>query len=148
MADLILWKDQEISKLRKDLDRLFIRAWTDFNMPFVPGTAEDLFHVEWLENAEAVIFRAALPGLDPDKIEVSVTEDRLIIRGEIQEQRVEQGARYRRISRRHGTFSRSFRLPCRVRVEDARAAYKQGVLQITMPKMKKASSCAIKIKVT
>ncbi len=148
MADLILWKDQEISKLRKDLDRLFIRAWTDFSMPFVLGAVEDIFPVEWLENAEAITLRAALPGLDPDKLEVTVTEDRLTIRGEIQERSVEEGARYQRISRRFGSFSRSFRLPCRVRVQDTQAVYKQGVLEITMPKIKSASSCAVKIKVT
>ena len=76
------------------------------------------------------VLRAELPGIDPDSdIEISVTEGVLTLRAERSEQTTEK----HHTEFRYGTFARSVRLPAGARGDDATAAYKDGVLTITVP---------------
>ncbi|WJV46617.1 Hsp20/alpha crystallin family protein [Streptomyces flavofungini] len=76
------------------------------------------------------VLRAELPGVDPDKdVEISVTDGVLTLRAE----RAEEAGSRHHTEFRYGTFARSVRLPAGARGDDATAAYKDGVLTITVP---------------
>ena len=146
MAGLILWKQQEIDRLRRDMDRLLDRLWDDFRFPFLPRTAGTPF-IELSETEKALIVKAEIPGLSPEDLDISITDDNLIIRGDFKEDRIKEGQGYQRSERRYGRFSRIIQLPCRILMDDVEATYKDDILTIVMPKCS-VEARKVKISVT
>ena len=147
MAGLILWKNQEINKLRRDIDRLFDRMWDDFGMPLSTKVERELPSIDLSETEDSLIIRAEVPGIDPKDMEISLTDNILTIKGEMTQEDTEEKGDYHRMERQYGYFSRSLELPCKIVVEDVRATYKKGVLSIVMPKCEQPSTREIRIKV-
>jgi HSP20 family protein len=143
----MLWKNQEIDRLRRDIDRLFDRLWDDFRVPVPLRIAGRIPSMALSETENAVIFKAELPGVRPEDIDISIREDMLTIQGDIKEDQIDDSEGYQKRKRRYGYFSRTIQLPCRVLVDDVDATYKDGVLNIVMPKCK-AEAREVKIKVT
>ncbi|MBI2410174.1 Hsp20/alpha crystallin family protein [Candidatus Kaiserbacteria bacterium] len=78
---------------------------------------------------------ADVPGINPDDIDITVRDDRLYLSGSTQrEAESKEGERPYRYERVYGTFRRELSLPAHVDEENVRAAYKNGVLTITLPK--------------
>ncbi len=148
MVKLTLWKDQEMTKLRRDIDRLFSRFWSDFGMKLFAGQISEGPSIDMAETEDTLIVRAKLPETNPDDIDISVTSDTLIIRGEKREEAVENGTYNYRVERKVGSFSRTVQLSCKVEVESTMATYKKGVLKIVMPKLKAKKPRGIKIEIT
>lgn len=148
MSGLILWKNQEINKLRKDIDRLFDRLWDDFGMPLSTRVEREKPHIDLSETEESLIIRAEVPGINPEDLEISITENILTIKGEMKQVNKEESGDYHRMERRYGYFSRTLRLPCKIVADDVQATYKTGVLNIVMPKCKEMSGPEIRIKIT
>jgi HSP20 family protein len=134
MSELILWKDKEMTKLRRDMDRLFDRFCYDFGVPFFSDEIARSTAFKLSETEKDVILEAKLPGMKPEDMDISVTDDALTIKGEIREETVREGDHYQRVESRSGSFSRRISLPCKVRIDDIHAEYKDGTLRITMPK--------------
>jgi HSP20 family protein len=148
MTKLIIWKDQEIGRLRKDMDRAFRRFYKDFGISFSDFDKIETFPMELLETEEAVIVTAEIPGIDPKQLDISFKENQLLIRGKREETLDEAGKFYHRTKKRSETFSRSISLPCQVKINEVEATYKDNVLKIIMPKMesKKTERVYIDIK--
>ena len=92
MPGLILWKNRELDKMRRDMDRLLSRLWDDFCTPSMPGIFPQEPFFEFKETEDSLIVEAEIPNLNPDAMEVSVAHDILSIKGEIQQESVsEQG---------------------------------------------------------
>ncbi len=144
MSALIEWKNQEINKLRKDMDRLFDRFWSYLGGGSLPGPLTGIPSVDISETDDSVIIRAEIPGIDPKDLEIWVSGDILTLRGHKREESSQRGVFYHRVERRFGAFSRSVRLPCKVKGEKVRASYKKGVLHIVLPKL--ISSRAVKVR--
>jgi len=87
-----------------------------------------------------VIVTAELPGLDEKDIEISISGDALILRGEKRQEEEEKGEDYYRMERRYGSFQRVIPLPCEVQVDKAEASYRKGVLTVELPKTPEAQS--------
>ena len=147
MSELILWKNQEITKMRRDMERLFNRFWYGFRVPVFPGEIAETPSIDLSETEGTLIIRAEFPGVNPEDMDISVTGDTLIIKAEVRKETVEESVRYRRVERRSGSFSRTIPLPCRVRVNEIRAIYKEGILNITMPKCEPDKACGVRIEV-
>jgi HSP20 family protein len=147
MLELTIWKNQEIDKLRRDIDRLFARLWDDFGMPSFPRIARDIPSIDLSESEDKLIINVEISGINPEDLDISVTEDRLHITGETKQESVDKGDTYRSVERRYGSFSRDIPLPCRVMKEEVTATYKEGILTIVMPKCKSEAARALKIKV-
>jgi HSP20 family molecular chaperone IbpA len=97
---------------------------------------------DFVENGVYVL-RAEMPGIDPDKdVELSVEGDVLTIKGERQEEEKEKG----RHEFHYGSFSRSLTLPRGTKVEDIKASYTDGVLELKVP-LEGAETTARKIPV-
>jgi HSP20 family protein len=86
------------------------------------------------ETKDAYVFRADLPGVKQDGLEISLTGNRLTISGHREQERREQADTYYASERSYGSFTRSFTLPEGVDAENVRADLKEGVLELTVPK--------------
>ena len=148
MAGLILWKNQEINRLRRDMDRLFDRLWDDFGMPLSTRVEREMPSIDLSETEDTLIIRAEVPGVNPEDIDISITDNILAIKGEMRQGDNEERGDYHRRERRYGFFSRTLRLPCKILADDVQAIYKKGVLSIVMPKCKEVSTPQIRIKIT
>jgi len=79
MSELTLWKNEQINRLRKDIDHLFGRLWTGFGTSVFPGEAAGVLSVDLSETEDTLIVRAEIPGIDPDNLDIAVTSDTLTI---------------------------------------------------------------------
>lgn len=86
------------------------------------------------ENKEGYVFRADLPGVKEEDLEISLTGNRLAISGKREAEKREQGETYYASERSYGSFTRAFTLPDGTDAENVRAELKNGVLQVTVPK--------------
>ena len=147
MPGLIIWKNHEINKLKRDLDRLFDRLLDDFSMPFISTPTRGTPFVDIKEAADNLIITVEIPGINPEDLDISVTQDILTIKGEIKSELSQDSEDYRRMERRYGTFSRTLQLPCKVKTEDVKAHYKKGILHIALPKCKPDIPRQVKIRI-
>ncbi|MBI5523898.1 MAG: Hsp20/alpha crystallin family protein [Desulfarculus sp.] len=92
--------------------------------------------VDFKETEEGYELSAEVPGLKPEEIEVSLTGDILILKGEKKEEHEETKGDYHLVERRYGSFYRSFRLPSEVERGKLSATHKDGVLRVVLPKVK------------
>lgn len=106
---------------------------------------ENLPLIDVIEQDESIMVRAALPGVDKDNLEVSTTQFTLTIRGTThKESKEEQGEYYRReIS--SGTFLRTVTLPAAIDEANIKAVFKNGMLEVTLPKLESARRHSIPI---
>jgi len=147
MPGLIEWKNQEINKLRRDMDRLFYRLWDDFSVPLMSTSARETPFIDITETEDNLIINAEIPGIEPEDLDISVTEDILTIKGEMKSEISQDKGNYRRMERRYGAFSRTLQLPCKVKTEDVKARYKKGILHIALPKCKPDTPRQVKIRI-
>jgi len=148
MSELTLWKKQELDKLRKELDLLFRRFRRGFGVPRTLLEAADSFSTEFSETEDMLILRTDLPGIKPEDIEISVTEDTLNLKAKASDESIERDQNVQRIEKRYQSFSRSISLPCRIVAEEVKATYKDNTLRIELPKCKpkKARDVAVDMK--
>ncbi len=104
--------------------------------------------VDIKETDKEIQIKADLPGMKLEDIDVSVGEDQLIIKGDRKEEKEEKGKDYVRVERSYGSFYRSFNIGVPVKSDQIKATYKNGVLEITLPKTeaKKPKKIAINSK--
>jgi HSP20 family protein len=99
------------------------------------------------EEKDTVVIKAELPGMKKEDIEVHLTGETLTIKGEKrQEEEVKEDDYYRR-ERSYGSFLRSVDLPCEVKSGDIKASFKDGVLDIRLPKTEEAKKKAVAVKI-
>jgi HSP20 family protein len=136
MSELTLWKKQELDKLRKDMDLLFRRFRRGFGVPRTLFEAVESFSTGLTESEDMLVLSTDLPGIKPEDIEISVTEDTLNLKAETKEDSVDQDNNVQRIEKSSRSFSRSISLPCRIIAEEVKATYKDNILRIELPKCK------------
>jgi HSP20 family molecular chaperone IbpA len=89
--------------------------------------------VDVVQRGNEVVVRADLPGVDPDNVTVDVTDDAIVLSGQRQEERVENGGSVYRVERAYGAFYREIPLPEGAIVDQASASFRDGVLEISVP---------------
>ena len=145
--EVVRWEPfNEMVSLRDAVNRLFedsfIRpaAWP---RPF-EGSAWNM-PVDVIETKDNVIVKAAVPGVKPEEIDVSLTGETLTIKGETKaEEKFEEGS-YLRKERRFGAFQRTLTLPANIVSDKAKAEFENGVLTLTLPKTEEMKPKAIKV---
>jgi HSP20 family protein len=148
MSELMLWKNEEMNKLRKDIERLFDRCRCDFGIGRFLGEVSEGFSLNVKETEDTLIVKALLEGVNPENLDVSITNDILLtIRGEKKTGTSEETGYYHSVKRSFTSFTRTFRLPCRVRVGETKATFDKGTLKIIMPKWKPQKPRVIKIEI-
>lgn len=145
--DLMEWRPfREVSHLRREMDRLWDDYFGSGRRGLQPLQTEFAPAVDVTENAEAVVVKAEVPGMDARDINISVTGDVLTIKGEKKSEREEKEENYHVVERSYGSFSRSLALPGAVDVDKIEAKYDKGVLTVTCPKKEEVKPKAIEIK--
>ena len=102
--------------------------------------------VDMVDQKDAIVVKADLPGLDQKDIEVTVHDGTLTIRGERREEREEKKEDYYYAERSYGAFVRSLPLPRGVEADKVKATFKKGVLAVHLPKAKEAKGKSIEVK--
>lgn len=130
--------------IHRDFERFF--GWD-------PEQTEELNEANWspkvdiYETQDNYVINAELPGLTKDQINIDVNDNTLTIKGEKKfEEKVEKD-NYVRVERSYGTFSRSFVLSDNVNTEGITANYKEGILELTLPKKEEAKPKEIKVQI-
>ena len=135
----------EMDKLRNEL---FGDFFGDFALgPFGASEVRNEFvpRVNVTEDEKNIYLSAELPGIKQEDVEISVTEDALTIKGEKKRENEEKRKNCYCSERSYGSFERVLGLPEHVDSEKAEAAYSEGVLTITLPKVEPEKSKARKI---
>jgi len=156
MRTLIPWRWKEgqsgpnntITEFKKKGNDLFNRAFGSsrwlpafhFTRGFTPS-----FDVS--ETDEDIIVKAELPGVDPKEVEVNLMGSTLTVKGEKKEEREDKTENMHRIERSFGSFSRSVTLPCEVKEDEIEATFKDGLLNLKLPKAQSGKKRSIKIDV-
>ena len=112
----------------------------------VPGNGELTMKVDVAEDDKAYTIRADVPGVKKDDIQVDVEGGQVSIRAEVKrESENKDGEKVLHSERYYGMVSRSMSLPLEVDTQGAKAEYKDGVLNLTLPK--KAAKSARRVSV-
>lgn len=145
MPELEVWKKQHINRLKKDMDRLFDRVWGEFGLSLLPRSGKQLPFVDMSETETNLVIKAEIPGIEPEDLDIALTDNLLSIKGETRQRIVREDETYHRTERIYGSFSRTFQLPCRIMVDDVTATYANGILEIVMPKCKPEKTRKLKV---
>ncbi len=140
MSGLIKWSPflepfDEMEKMFSDFMPVPRRA----NAGFVPA-------IDMYENKDDIVVETQLAGMDPDKVDISIENDVLTIKGESEKRSEVEDKNYYRKEIRRGSFYRNIPLPAHVLGDKATAVAEDGVLKITIPKAPEAKPKTIKIK--
>jgi HSP20 family protein len=127
---------------------VFDRLFEDRPFPWhwlANGDREVAPALDVYSTAEAVIAKAALPGVKADDIEITVADDMVTISGTFKEEQetAEAGYTHKELSR--GAFRRSFTAPSALKADEAKAVFKDGVLTLTIPRAEEAKPLRIKV---
>lgn len=152
------WMESPISMIRRfhdEMDRMFESMFTGFGFPmmrpFMAAPSERIRAtapaVDVWETDEDVIVCADLPGVDPKNIEIYTTEDSLRMRAESRREEEQREKGFYRAERRYGRFERLIDLPASVKPGEAKATFKHGVLEVTLPKSEQAKERMKKVTV-
>jgi len=148
MAELIIWKNQEIDRLKKDMDRLLSRFRDDFCSPLLVRGFREEPYLELSETQDDLVLKAEIPDVEPKDLDITISDDLLTIKAEVNRETFTDDEGYRERTRSCSYFSRTLQLPCKVHVDEVRASYQDGILNIVMPKCKPETARGIKIRVT
>jgi HSP20 family protein len=136
---LVRWDPwQDMLSAQRDLQRVVSRMLGDsYSQPGTNGTPSGAFAppVEVFTREGDLVVRAELPGIDPEKdVNVSLTENILTISGERRRERRDEEGSLLRQETSYGSFQRQFVVPEHVKADDIQASYKDGILEVVVPK--------------
>jgi HSP20 family protein len=136
----------------REIEDFFDRYSRSLAVPFSRGT-EPATNGGWLprvdvsENDEAFVIKAEIPGINKDDVKVSLDNGVLTLQGERRQEREEKGWRFHRMERSYGHFMRCFTLPANVDAGHLKASFHNGLLEVDIPKLEKATSQAVQVPV-
>jgi HSP20 family protein len=145
----------EVTRWQREMDRMFDdffgRRWEPFRIArWLPSRAEispPSINLDVYEEKDEIVAKAEVPGLEKDDIEVSITDSTLTIKGEKKKEEEVKEEDYYHLERSYGSFVRAVELPREVKTDKIKATFKNGVLEIRMPKTEEAKKKEIKVKV-
>ena len=139
---------RDMVTLREAMDRLFEESIVRPQEGSESTASGQSLAVDVYEKDDALVVKAAVPGVKPEELDINITGDVLNIKGAVKEDQEVKDENYHRREFRYGAFCRSLRLPVEVDVDKAEALFKDGVLMLTLPKPeeKKPTSVSIKVK--
>jgi HSP20 family protein len=146
---MIRWDPfREMSALQERMNRLM----SDFRTR-TPWTEEEMAQGGWVpavdiyETKEAIVLNVELPGVTKDDMALEVKDNTLTLKGEKKLEKDVKEESYHRMERTYGSFMRAFTLPSTVQQEKVKARFKDGILEVTIPKAEEARPKQIKVDV-
>ncbi|MDI6801589.1 MAG: Hsp20/alpha crystallin family protein [Thermodesulfovibrionales bacterium] len=149
---IVKWSPlKELEEMRRDMDRLF----EDFFAPVSrrrrwirPEAGVVVPNVEMYDRKNDIVLKAELPGISKEDIDLTITKDSLTLKGEIRKEEEVKEEDYYAAERSYGSFTRTIAMPVEVDAGKAKASFKNGVLEIVLPKKEEAKPKEIKIEVS
>jgi HSP20 family protein len=135
-----------LTSLQEEMNRLFDTSLRRFGVQSADGGFIPALDV--VEDKDSVRVRADLPGLSKDDVRVTLQDHYLTIKGEKKEESETKEANYYHRERVYGSFTRTIELPVAVEAGKINARFRDGVLEITLPKAEEAKPKQIDIKVS
>ena len=133
--------------LQKDMERLFDRmGMAEWELPTTRTLGDFTPMLDFAETKDAFVVKAEIPGMDPQDITVALENQMLTLKGEKKFEKEEKDEHYHRMERAYGTFARTVRLPVMVDASKVTAAFKNGLLTVTLPKAPGAKGSTIPVK--
>ncbi len=145
---LIRWDPfADMTQLREQVNRLFEQTLSQTgHEPMASQSWAPA--VDVIETEAALILRAEVAGVNPADIQIQLVDDMLTLKGERKHEPPVKGRQYLRVERAYGVFQRSFTLGLPVKSDAVQASYRDGVLEITLPKAEEVKPKQITIQVT
>ena len=137
---------QEMNSLQRQLNRLFDDAltpanWDDFgNLSKIPAA-------ELTETDDALHLKLEVPGMEAKDLDIQVMADRIAISGERKEETKTEEKGRTRSEFRYGKFQRVIPLPARIQNTNVTAEYKDGILNLTLPKSEEEKNKVVKVNI-
>jgi HSP20 family protein len=158
LKDLIPWNrersvdvtrrsEEPFWSLHREMNRLFEDFARGFELAPAFGFEGFAPRVDVRETDDAILVEAEMPGLEEKDFDLTLMQHALTLRGEKRREHEEKGSAYR-YERSYGSFERTIPLPCEVEVDQAKATYRHGVLNVTLPKSESARRNVRRIEVT
>lgn len=139
---------------RSEMTKLFNEFMEEpFFTRFKPGLRKlgesGVLHpsVDMYDKEDEIVVKAEIPGVDKKDVNISLTDNTLTIKGESKKEKEVKEEYYYYSERSHGTFARMLSLPEKVVAEKVTAEFKDGVLEVHLPKSPEAKPKEIKVKV-
>jgi len=130
-----------LDEMDRVFDSLFHRGWMRPFRETLPDLArfEEVFgvgtpRVDVLDREDEILVRAEVPGVEKKDLQVELSGQLLTIHGERRREEKEETGEYFRSEIAHGAFSRTIRLPEEVALDKAAAEFKDGILEVHLPK--------------
>jgi len=139
---------QDLISLQERMNRLFEQT-----LDRSRGEREGMVAGTWApavdiyETPDSIVLQAELPGLSKDDIDIQVRDNVLTLKGERRSEKEVKEGNYLRVERAYGGFQRAFTLPAAVQADKVRAVFRDGVLDVSIPKAEEAKPKQIKIDV-
>ncbi|MGF1480766.1 MAG: Hsp20/alpha crystallin family protein [Cyanophyceae cyanobacterium] len=142
---LIRWEPfQEMTRLQRDMNRLFDGLSStnteELGAAFVPAA-------EMEETPEAIHLKLEVPGMDAKDLDIQVSAEAIAISGERKEETKTEEKGMTRSEFRYGSFRRVISLPTRIQNNSVNAEYKDGILNLTLPKAEEEKNKVVKVNV-
>jgi len=134
----------DVSTLRRSMERLFDDMYTRH-----PATTAMVWEpaVEMYETDNDVVVKASLPNIDPKSVDITVTNDGITLKGDTKTEEEQKGRNFYRRELRYGTFARTLPLTTEVKSSEAKATYKDGILEVRIPKSERVKPTSVKVQV-
>jgi HSP20 family protein len=144
---------KELEDMRRDMERLFEEVFEPSRRrrqwwPKSPGGGVVVPNIDMYDRKSEIVVKAELPGVERDKIDLTITRDAITIKGEIKREEEIKDEDYYAREISYGNFTRSVALPSEVESEKAKATFKNGILEIVLPKKEEAKPKEIKVEVS
>lgn len=123
----------ELERLRQEVNRIFdlnpVRQWGQRMSTWQPTL--DIYQTD-----TDIVAAVEIPGINPKDIDIRVSKNMLSVKGELKQAEEVEEEGYIRTERRFGSFRRLVPFPVEVKAEEAKASFKNGVLEVRVPKVK------------
>ncbi len=144
-------KEHALNTLQQKQNDLWNDFWgLDFTNNWFPVSEESskfIPEVDIAEHKKSFTIKVNLPDVEPEKVNVEIEGNTLILSGETEKETEEKDSNFHRLERMKGSFSRSFELPRLADLERTECSSKNGVLKIKIPKKAGSYNKKLKIKV-
>jgi HSP20 family protein len=144
--DLSRWEREMDRMMERFFDRRMLPRWPE---RWLGGDAMEITTpaVDLYEEKDEIVVKAELPGMDKENIEVNLSDHHLTIKGEKKKEEEVKEENYYRSERSYGAFLRTLELPAEVHADKVKAAFKNGILEVRLPKTEEAKAKEINVKV-
>jgi len=146
--DLIKWEPfGELDRIQSRINEIFNETFGRTRLPANASLGTWYPPVDIIESNDAYLIRAELPGMKKEDIQLEYREGCLTLSGEKRMEEPATGLEYQRAERTSGKFYRSFYLPQTVKQAEIAASYRDGILEVTVPKADDAKAKQIEVTV-